>query len=328
MSSRLCRALLPSLLLSVAVIGATVPVQAAAAKAAPAKKATAQAAVTKSDKAKSDDPVVARVGADVIRRSEVVRLFSQMPSQMQQLPPETVFPVLVERLVEQKLLAAAGYKEKLQKDETVREDVKRAEETAVARAYIKKALEARITPAAIEAAYQKQVAEFKPETEVKAAHILVDDENVAKDIIKQLAKGADFATLAKDKSKDRGSAAQGGDLGYFTAEMMVEPFAKAAFAMKKGDVSTSPVKSEYGWHIIKLEDIRQTQKPTLEESKAHIEESLRDEAAESVLKDLRAEAKVEMFAPDGSKLPPANATSDAAPQKAGDAAEKPASEKK
>lgn len=255
----------------------------------------------------ASDPVVAKVAGSEIHQSEVAQLYTQMPAQMRQLPLQTVFPMLVERLVEQRLLTDAGYAQKLQKTDAVKTEVHQAEEHAVARAYLEQKLDAAVTAQALQAAYGKMVADFKPETEVKASHILVDNEKEAKAIIAKLAKGGDFAKLAQEKSKDRGSAEKGGDLGYFTAAEMVEPFAKAAFAMKAGEVSKVPVKTDFGWHIIKVEDIRQTEKPKFEDAKAQLEQNLRETAVDGILKDLRKDAKVELFAPDGSKLPQAKA---------------------
>lgn len=301
MLSRLTSALLMSLVLA----GGALAADAADKTAAPAS-----------------DPVVAKVSGSEIHQSDVAQLYAQMPAQMRQLPLQTVFPMLVERLVEQRLLTDAGYQQKLQKTDTVKTAVRSAEEHAVARAFLEQKLTTAVSPAALQAAYDKHVADFKPETEIKAAHILVASEKDAKAIIAKLTKGGDFAKLAQEKSTDRGSAEKGGDLGYFTAGEMVEPFAKAAFAMKAGEVSKAPVKTEFGWHIIKVEDIRQTEKPKFDDVKSQLEDNLREEAIEGVLKNLRKDAKIEMFAPDGSKLPDVKAGAKA------DAAEKATDTKK
>ncbi|KAA6205036.1 MAG: hypothetical protein DU429_04110 [Candidatus Tokpelaia sp.] len=122
----------------------------------------------------------------------------------------------------------------------------------------------------LKARYDKEVAAMPPEPEIHAEHILVKTQKEAQDIIKQLAKGADFEKLAKEKSID-GTASLGGDLGYFTPGQMVEAFDKAAFALKKGEYTKQPVQTQFGWHIIKVLDIRTKQPPTFDEMKLYLQ---------------------------------------------------------
>jgi peptidyl-prolyl cis-trans isomerase C len=243
---------------------------------------------------KAEDPVVARVGGGEIRRSDVFEMYQRLPAQYQQVPFEAVFAPLLEQVIDSKLLAGAGYKAKLNQTPEVKAEVAKAEERAVERLYLRQAVDVRLTKASIDEAYQKFAAAYQPRDEVKAAHILVETEAEAKTIIAELAKGGDFAKIAKEKSKDPGTAVAGGDLGYFPADAMVEPFAKAAFAMQKGEISKTPVKTEYGWHVIKLEDRRPTPVPTLEEKRPQLEQQLRESLIEGVLQQLRKEAKIEI----------------------------------
>ena len=115
----------------------------------------------------------------------------------------------------------------------------------------------------------------------------------------------DFAKIAKEKSKDPVAAQQGGDLGYFTKDTMVEPFADAAFAMKKGEISKEPVKTQFGWHVIKVEDKRTQPQPTLDEVKPQLEQQLSKDIVNNVVDDLRKDAKVETYQLDGSPMPKA-----------------------
>jgi peptidyl-prolyl cis-trans isomerase C len=249
------------------------------------------------------DPVVARVNGSEIHRSDVEHFYAGLPAQVQQVPIAAIFPMLVDRLVERKLFADAGYKAKLQQSAVVQREVHQAEERAVEEAYLEGEMDRRITPEALDAAYKTFVADFKPKDEVKAAHILVTSEAEAKAIIAQLKKGADFAKIAREKSKDSGSAEKGGDLGYFDSDTMVEPFSKAVFAMKAGEVSKTPVKTQFGWHVIKVEDRRLSVAPKPEEIKSELEDKIRDAAANDVVKALRATASIETFQADGSPLP-------------------------
>ncbi|WP_247884961.1 peptidylprolyl isomerase [Azospirillum formosense] len=249
------------------------------------------------------DPVVARVNGEAVHRSDVQRMVAQLPPQVQQMPLEMIYPAVIEQLVNSKLVAEAGYKANLAGSPEVKDEIKRAEERAVQRAYIQKEVQSRITPAKLDEAYQAFLKQNPAQEEVKAAHILVEKEDEAKAIIAQLKKGGDFAKLAKEKSKDPVAAEQGGDLGYFTKDTMVEPFADAAFAMKKGEVSKEPVKTQFGWHIIKVEDKRTQPQPTLDEVKPQLEQQLSKDIVTNVVEDLRKVAKVETFQLDGSPMP-------------------------
>ncbi len=144
---------------------------------------------------------------------------------------------------------------------------------------------------ALQAEYEHQKSLFKG-TDYKARHILVKTEDEAKDIIKQLVKGSDFASLAKDKSIDTGTKGNGGDLGWFTAGTMVKPFSDAVATLNKGAYTSSPVQTEYGWHVIKLEDTRATVAPSFESSKEEIRNFLVSQQLDQLVSDLKAKAKI------------------------------------
>lgn len=167
--------------------------------------------------------------------------------------------------------------------------VKRSMEAAARRvlldAFIRKQAQARITDTQINAAYKKHLKENKQEKEVKARHILVADEAEAKKIYDRIQAGEDFSALAKEFSVDKASGSNGGDLGYFTKERMVKPFADAAFTLKKGDIST-PVQTDFGWHIIKVEDSRLQTLPTLKELEPSLREKLAQDAAREYMETL------------------------------------------
>jgi peptidyl-prolyl cis-trans isomerase C len=162
-----------------------------------------------------------------------------------------------------------------------------------------------VTPEAEKAIYDQSMKLAKPEEEVHARHILVDNEGEAKKIAARLKAGEDFAKVAAETSKDPGSKAEGGDLGWFTKERMVPDFATAAFALKPGQVS-DPVKTQFGWHVIKVEEKRMKPQPTLDELKEQIDQHLIRKAQQDVILKLRAEAKV-----DRKDAPPAADTSPA-----------------
>jgi peptidyl-prolyl cis-trans isomerase C len=143
-----------------------------------------------------------------------------------------------------------------------------------------------------------------PREEINARHILVKTEAEAKQIIGRLEHGGDFAKLAKDKSIDPAGKESGGDLGWFTKDQMVPEFANAAFALKKGEFTKTPVKTRFGWHIIKLVDRRAAPPPAFEEAKRQIAAKEESEAIASKVKELRAAAKIEILGADGKPIQP------------------------
>lgn len=254
------------------------------------------------ENAPAGDPVVARANGQEIHRSEVLRELESMGPQAQQLPLKAVYPQLLQKMIITKLVAAKGYEQKLQNDKEVKDRLKDVEAQIVADVYVRRAVQPKITEDKIKARYNELAGKYKPEDEVRARHILVPTEAEANDIIKQLKDGADFAKLATEKSKDTGSAKQGGDLGYFTRSVMVKPFADAAFAMKTGEVSEKPVKTDFGYHVIKVEDRRKSSAPPLDEVKEQISNQIGQEMVTQLVKDLEAKAKIEKFNLDGSPL--------------------------
>jgi len=148
-----------------------------------------------------------------------------------------------------------------------------------------------LTDEALHQTYDEAVRSMAGQEEVHARHILVEDENEAKSLLEQLKSGADFAALAKEKSKDPG-AAEGGDLGYFTKDQMVPEFADVAFKMYPGQLS-NPVKTQFGWHVIKVEDRRTKQPPEFDKVKDQIEAYLARKAQTDFITKLRQSAKVE-----------------------------------
>lgn len=171
--------------------------------------------------------------------------------------------------------------------------------------YLEQEAKRAVTPEAEHAIFDQTVKLMKPEEEVHARHILVDNEADAKKIAARIKAGEDFAKVAAEASKDPGSKAEGGDLGWFTKERMVPDFANAAFAMKAGQVS-DPVKSQFGWHVIKVEDKRTKPQPTFDELKEQIDQHLVRKAQQDLILKLRAEAKVERTdAAPATPAPPA-----------------------
>jgi peptidyl-prolyl cis-trans isomerase C len=198
--------------------------------------------------------------------------------------------VLLTYLVNVNLLAQAAEKQKAEQEPNFAKRIAFARKKVLVQTLMEQESKKATTDAAIKKFYDDKA---KPQTEVHARHILVETEEQAKDVEAQLKKGADFAELAKKMSKDPGS--DGGDLGYITKEQVVPEFGKVAFSLAKGKIS-DPVKTQFGWHIIKVEDTRERKPPPLEAVKDQIKAKLTQEATEAMMQKLRADAKIEMTA--------------------------------
>src|SRR6516164_4762494 len=251
-----------------------------------------------------DNPVVARVDGTELRLSDVEAAQKSLPPQAQKLPLEQIYPMLLDRLVDGMLITKAGRKEHLDRDPEVQDRLKHYEDRLIQEAYINRAVKPAEMEDTLRTRYQSFLKEKPAHEEVHASHILLATEAEAKSVIAELDKGADFAALAKKYSKDPG-AESGGDLGYFGHDDMVKEFADAAFALPKGQYSKTPVKTEFGWHVIKVEDRRTGKPPSFEEAREQLSRDLAHEIIDAKLHDLRAAAKIEEFGLDGKPLPTA-----------------------
>lgn len=245
--------------------------------------------------------VVARVDGTELRLSDVEAAQQSLPPQAQKLPLEQIYPMLLERLVDGALITEAGRKEHLEQNPELQVRLKRYEDRLIQEAYLNQAIKAAETEDQLKARYQT-FAKDKGKEEVHAQHILVKTEDEAKSVIAELDKGADFGELAKKYSTDS-SASSGGDLGYFGHDDMVKEFADAAFALSPGQYSKTPVKTEFGWHVIKVEDRRAGKTPSFEEAREQLSRDLAHEVIDAKLQDLRGAAKIEEFGLDGKPLP-------------------------
>lgn len=241
-----------------------------------------------------DDPVVATVNGDEIRRSRALDEKGRMPAQMQQAPDDMILPVLVNLVVDTKLLAAEADRQNLRDDPEIRSQLARVEEILLAQVLLGRAVEQQITDEALKKRYQAFVEETADQEETRARHILLKDESDAKAVIAELDNGADFAELAKEKSIGP-SAPQGGDLGYFAPGAMVPAFQEAADALEVGAYTEEPVQTQFGWHVIKLEDRRKATPPSLEEVSEQLRAELVRDARAAYIEDLRSKADIEVF---------------------------------
>ncbi|MES1151096.1 MAG: peptidylprolyl isomerase [Dongia sp.] len=241
--------------------------------------------------------VVATVNGSPITRQDVIDSAANLPPQYQ-AQIDSIFPQLLNRLIGFQLVSEKGRAEGLADDAEVKKLVKQFEDEAIRQVYFSNYVKKAVTDDAIKAVYDADLAAHPPQPEIRAAHILVKTEDEAKALIDQIAKGADFAQLAKEKSIDTQSGKDGGELGWFSKDTMVKEFSDAAFSMQRGDVSKTPVKSQFGWHIIKIEDSRMQIPPTLDQRKDEIRGGLAQEAAHKLVQDLITAAKVAYTKPE------------------------------
>jgi peptidyl-prolyl cis-trans isomerase C len=316
------RAITALLLLCMAALPAAAQQQGQKKAPPPAQKKEAPAA--EAAPAANDDPVVARVNGTVLYRSDVLALRATLPQQVQQQSMDQLYPRLLEQLVALTLVSQTARKAKLNDEPRVKKMTTLADEQILQDAYFDGIMRQEITEAKLRAKYDQQIKNAPPRVEVHARHILVPTEDEAKAIIAELNKGTDFAKLASEKTTDPAGKASGGDLGYFAENEMVPEFAKAAFALKKGEYTQTPVKTQFGWHVIKVEDRRDGKPPTYEEIAPQMARQMAQDLYAAKVKELAASAKIEMYNADGSK-PVATAAPAPAPAGAGAAAAPPPS---
>jgi peptidyl-prolyl cis-trans isomerase C len=271
------------------------------------------------------DPVVALVNGQPIHLSELEIAQTALPPQYRSMPLATVFPALLDKIVDTKLVVGDAKKNKIDADPVFKKRLAFVDEQLAQDYWLQREIARRITPERMQQRYLEKLKSMPPEEEARARHILVATEQEAKDLLAELKKGAAFEKLAKDKSTDKASGAEGGDLGWFKRGDMVKEFADAAFALKKGELSETPVKTQFGFHVIKMEDRRQAPAPAFEEMADQIREDMAREAVVNFIDQLRATAKIEKFAIDGGKAeappakpaapPPGGAVAPAAPPK-------------
>jgi peptidyl-prolyl cis-trans isomerase C len=253
--------------------------------------------------APSHDPVVARIDGVELHLSDVEAARQNLAPQARKLPLAAVYPALLDRLVNTALLAEAGRKAHLDQTPQVAARLRRLQDSLIAQIYLTKAIDSAMNEEQLKARYQALAKAKASEEEVHARHILVKTQAEAEKIIGELDKGADFAALAKKYSTDPSNAQSGGDLGYFTRDQMVPAFSAAAFALPVGSYTKKPVKTEFGWHVIKVEDRRKRPPPSFEEARPELEKQIASEVIDKALKELRGAAKIETFGPDGKPLP-------------------------
>jgi peptidyl-prolyl cis-trans isomerase C len=284
-----------------------------AAQPAPQGQA-APAATQPAQAAQAADPIVATVAGEPIHLSDVKAAAQGLPEGARAMPPQALYPMLLDQMIDSRVLVAEARKAGLDRDPQVKRQVEAAADRALQTAILQREVGPQITDATIRARYDRDVAGKQGAEEVHARHILVEDEATAKKIIADLKKGGDFAALSKQYSKDPGAAQQGGDLGFFKKDDMVAEFAAAAFALKDNELSTTPVKTQFGWHVIQVLGQRQAPPPSFEQARDDLRQQMIQEGVQKAVSRARAAVPVERFNLDGSS-PRATDTAEPPPAK-------------
>ena len=243
--------------------------------------------------ASASDPVIARVNGVDIKQSDLALAEEDVGADMQAASPEAKREHLISYLADIIMVTQAADKKNLADNPDFKRRLAFLRSKLLMGYELQEEAKTALTDEALKQTYDEAVKSMSGQEEVRARHILVEGEDEAKAILEQLKGGADFAKLAKEKSKDPG-AAEGGDLGYFTKDQMVPEFADVAFKMYPGQLS-NPVKTQFGWHVIKVEDKRIKQPPEFEKVKDQIEAYLARKAQSDFIAKLRQSAKVERF---------------------------------
>lgn len=255
------------------------------------------------------DPVLATVNGQPIHLSDLKEAAQALP-QARNMPPEQLYPILLDQLVDAQALLLKARQQGLDKDPAVQHTLQMAQDRALESTFLSRAVRPQVTDDAVKARYDQEFGGKQGEEEVHARHILVPDEATAKKIIGELKKGADFAALSSQYSKDPGAAQQGGDLGFFKKGDMVPEFSEVAFSLKDNEISPTPVKTQFGWHVIQVLGHRTDPVPSFDQEKEQLRQSMVQAAIQKEVQSARAGVKIEHFNMDGS---PVRATDTAEP---------------
>jgi len=244
------------------------------------------------------DTVLATVNGEPITEADLQLAITDLGAQFERLPAEQRRARAMSAIIEIRLLAAKAETDSLDKTPDFQRRIGFLRQRTLHSALVDTEVAGKITDEEIRTRYDQEIANTPPTNEVKARHILVKTKEEAVEIIKQLDGGARFEDIAKEKSSDPGSGANGGDLGWFGPGQMVPEFEKAAFALNVGEYTKEPVQSQFGWHVIKVEDKRAKQPPAFDQVKDQVRSILLREKYFALVKSVRDAAKVEITDPD------------------------------
>ena len=248
-----------------------------------------------------DIPIVASVNKEKISLETMIHAMNELPSEIQSQPFMSYYEELLERVIDIKLIAQEGKKINLEEEPSVKAAIDFVTEKVLMQAFLSKYVQKNISEESVKASYNNYIADETSREEIKASHILMDTESEAIDVINMLNDGDDFAELAKNKSTGP-SGPSGGDLGWFKRGQMVPPFENAAFSLGENEISQKPIRTQFGWHVIKVFEKRIPQAPSYENMKNNLIQDLERKIVSKKIQDLRNNALIEKLS--SSELEP------------------------
>lgn len=257
------------------------------------------------------NPVLARVNGQDLRLDEVMATAAEaMPAELRGVPPlmlrtmlpPQVFEQLLDRAITDRAMVAAARAAGLDQDPEIRRRVRLAEENEMRDALLRREVLPRVTDDLLRARYDRDAAGRTAEAEVRARHILVPNEADARAILTEIQRGGNFEEVARRRSTDP-AARNGGDLGFFRQGDMVPEFAAAAFALQPGQVSPAPVRTQFGWHVIKVEERRSSAGPSFDDSRETLRQAVIEEEVLAAVQRIRATTRIERLAPPAPPAP-------------------------
>ena len=245
----------------------------------------------------ADKGVAAKVNGEIIYVNDLKQSYADHPQIQNRVPFEEFYAKTLDVFVNSKLVYQAAQKAKIEETPEYQRQLVTAKEDLARKLYLEKVVDEQVNDKAIQDLYDEYKAKFESQKEIKAKHILVDSEDKAEEVINKLKKGEDFVKLANEYSKHQV------ELGYFTEDMMVPEFSKAAFSMDKGEFSKKPVKTEFGWHVILVEDVRASKPLELKDVEPQLRNMVTQQVIAKTFENLHNDSKIEKFNLDGNPIP-------------------------
>ncbi len=252
------------------------------------------------------DPLLARVDGLEIRQSDLEAELRRLPDELRSVPANMLRPLLLDQIITQKALVAAARASGLDRDSEVQARLRRAEEETLQQALLLREVQPLLTEEALRSRYQREVLSRPAAEEVRARHILVPTEQEARAALAEVRRpGTDFAEVARRRSTGPG-AREGGDLGFFKRGDMIPEFEQVAFTLQPGQIAENPVRTQFGWHVIKVEERRAMPQPSFEESREQLRQQVFEDGVNAAVERIRNAAQVERMpggeAPRGPSL--------------------------
>jgi peptidyl-prolyl cis-trans isomerase C len=241
--------------------------------------------------AADDDAVLATVNGEEITRTDVMMARNRLPAQLREMPEEQVLPILINLVIDSRLIANQARKEGISDEPEVKAQVELVQDMVLEHTLVTRHLQDKISEEALRERYENMIKDEKAREQVHAKHILVAERSQAEEAIRKLDEGAEFDQLAEEVSAGP-SAEAGGDLGYFSRGDMIPAFSEVAFALEPGTYSRTPVQTEFGWHVIKVEDRRVADPPPFEQVQGQLQQQLAMELRTQYVEQLREKAEI------------------------------------